>query len=45
MGRAEIAKELSETYEQEAILVREIEMNTAMTQAEMNISRSPFLQN
>ena len=37
MGRAEVAKELSVTYEQEAQQVREIEMNTAMTQAEMNI--------
>lgn len=37
MGRAEAAKKLSVTYEQEAQQVREIEMNTAMTQAEMNI--------
>ena len=38
MGRAEIAKELSITYEQEAQLVREIELNTGLTQAEMNIA-------
>lgn len=37
MGRAEIAKELSITYEQEAQQIRVIEMNTAMTQLEMNI--------
>lgn len=37
MGRAEVAKKLSVTYEQEAQQVQEIEMNTAMTQAEMNI--------
>jgi uncharacterized protein YecT (DUF1311 family) len=37
MGRAEVAKELSVTYEQQAQQVREIEMNTTMTQAEMNI--------
>lgn len=38
MGRAEIAKELSITYEQEAQRVREIELNTGLTQAEMNIA-------
>ncbi|MDQ7842012.1 MAG: DUF1311 domain-containing protein [bacterium] len=38
MGRAKVAKELSITYEQEAQLVREIELNTGMTQAEMNIA-------
>jgi len=37
MGRAEAAKELSISYEQEAQQVREIEMNTAMTQTEMNV--------
>jgi uncharacterized protein YecT (DUF1311 family) len=37
MGRARVAKELSITYEQEAQQVREIEMNTAMTQAKMNV--------
>lgn len=37
MGRAAVAKELGITYEQEAQEVREIEMNAAMTQAEMNI--------
>lgn len=36
MGRAEVAKELSITYEQEAQHVREIEMNTGLTQADMN---------
>jgi hypothetical protein len=38
MGRAEVAKELSITYEQEALRVREIELNTGLTQAEMNIA-------
>jgi len=37
MGRADVAKVLSRTYEEEAKQVREIEVNTAMTQAEMNI--------
>jgi uncharacterized protein YecT (DUF1311 family) len=37
MGRAEVAKKLSITYEQEAQQIREIKMNTAMTQAEMNV--------
>lgn len=37
MGRAEIAKELSVTYAQEARQLRDIEMNGAMTQAELNI--------
>ena len=38
MGRAEIARELSITYENEAQQVREIELNSAMTQAELNKS-------
>lgn len=38
MGRAEVAKELSITYENEAQQVREIELNGAMTQTEMNIA-------
>lgn len=38
MGRAEVAKKLSITYEQEAQQIREIEMNSAMTQTEMNIA-------
>lgn len=38
MGRADVAKELSITYEQEAQSIREIEMNTGLTQAEMNIA-------
>lgn len=38
MGRAEIAKELGITYEQEAQQVREIETGGFMTQAEMNIA-------
>lgn len=37
MGRAEVAKVLSITYEQEAQLVREIDTNTVMTQYEMNV--------
>ncbi len=36
MGRAEVARELSITYENEAQQVREIELNDAMTQLEMN---------
>ena len=38
MVRAEVAKELSITYEQEAQRVREIELNTSLTQAEMNMA-------
>ena len=38
MGRADIAKVLSITYEEEAKEIREIEMNPAMTQAEMNVA-------
>jgi uncharacterized protein YecT (DUF1311 family) len=37
MGRAEIAKELSNTFEQEAQLFRAIEMDSLMTQEEINI--------
>lgn len=45
MGRAEVAKELSITYEQEAQRVREIEMNTGMTQTEMNIAAAEAYRN
>lgn len=38
MGRAEVAKELSITYEQEAQHIREIELSTDLTQTEMNIA-------
>lgn len=38
MGRAEVARELSITYENEAQQVREIELNSAMTQTELNIA-------
>ena len=38
MGRAEVARELSITYENEAQQVREIDFNGAMTQTEMNIA-------
>ena len=37
MGRAEVAKELSISFEQEAKEIREIEFKDAMTQNEMNI--------
>jgi hypothetical protein len=38
MGRAKFAKKLSITYEKEAQRVREVEQNTGLTQAEMNIA-------
>ncbi|RKT38019.1 lysozyme inhibitor LprI family protein [Thiocapsa rosea] len=38
MGRAKVAKKLSITYEKEAQRVREVEQNTGLTQAEMNIA-------
>lgn len=44
MGRVEVARVLSITYEQEAKRVREIEMNSTMTQAEMNIAAGQVYQ-
>jgi len=38
MGRANVARELSITYENEAKQVREIELNGSMSQTEMNIA-------
>ena len=44
MGRAEAAKILSESYEEEANRVRELELKNAMTQSEMNIAAAQAYQ-
>lgn len=44
MGRAEAAKELSASYEEEARQVRELEFNDALTQYEMNTAAARTYQ-
>ena len=44
MGRAEVAKILSESFEEGARQVRELELNEAMTQSEMNMAATRAYQ-